>query len=109
MATALLSPPRLTSHPPTHPSNRPAILLDEPTSGLDATMALSVMRVLHQQAKAGRMVALTIHQPRAAIFGLFDDILVLAGGEGEKKERGGEVGAGVRACAGACRLCWLLA
>lgn len=33
-----------------------AILLDEPTSGLDATMALSVMRVLHSQAKAGRMV-----------------------------------------------------
>lgn len=42
-------------------------------------MALSVARVLHRQAAAGRLVALTIHQPRAGIFSLFDDVLVMSG------------------------------
>lgn len=76
-------------HHPCPPPPPPAAPQDEPTSGLDATMALSVMRVLHLQARAGRMVALTIHQPRAAIVALFDDMLVLAGGS-----KGGRAGAG---------------
>lgn len=48
------------------------ILLDEPTSGLDASMALTTCRVLRRLANNGRLVALTIHQPRSAIWQLFD-------------------------------------
>lgn len=59
------------------------IFLDEPTSGLDARGALVIMRAMKKIASTGRTVCATIHQPSAAVFEMFDDLLLL--------KRGGEV------------------
>jgi ABC-type multidrug transport system ATPase subunit/ABC-type multidrug transport system permease subunit len=61
----------------------PSILFaDEPTSGLDARSAAVVMRAVRAGVDAGRTVVCTIHQPSAAVFASFDDLLLLkAGGE----------------------------
>ena len=65
---ALLSVPRL-------------LLADEPTSGLDAAAALRVVLQLRSIARARQLpAALTLHQPRAAIFHALDDVLLLAQG-----------------------------
>lgn len=59
----------------------PAILLlDEPTSGLDSTSALKLIELLAVLARGNRTIVTTIHQPRAEIIELFDDLLLL--GEG---------------------------
>jgi ABC-type multidrug transport system ATPase subunit len=60
----------------------PAVLfLDEPTSGLDSFAALSVMGYLQKMARgAGQVVISTIHQPRAAIWQMFDTMTLLANG-----------------------------
>ena len=56
-------------------------LLDEPTSGLDSAASLRLVQRLSHIAKAGRRtVATTIHQPRADIFELFDQLLLLGNG-----------------------------
>jgi ABC-type multidrug transport system ATPase subunit/ABC-type multidrug transport system permease subunit len=60
---------------------RPSLLLlDEPTSGLDATTARALVRSLQQLARRGRSVAVVIHQPRTAIYGMFDRLLLLSRG-----------------------------
>jgi ABC-type multidrug transport system ATPase subunit/ABC-type multidrug transport system permease subunit len=53
------------------------VVLDEPTSGLDSFIALSVIEILHDLAKEGRTVILSIHQPTARMLRYFSDILVL--------------------------------
>mmetsp|Transcript_19538 Transcript_19538/g.32134 ORF Transcript_19538/g.32134 Transcript_19538/m.32134 type:complete len:825 (-) Transcript_19538:38-2512(-) len=53
------------------------ILLDEPTSGLDAFGSLKLVQVLRNLADDGRTIACTIHQPRADIFNLFDNLLLI--------------------------------
>jgi len=53
------------------------ILLDEPTSGLDAYGSLKLVSVLRKLADEGRTIACTIHQPRADIFNMFDNLLLL--------------------------------
>ncbi|XP_065829941.1 broad substrate specificity ATP-binding cassette transporter ABCG2-like [Oscarella lobularis] len=59
----------------------PSVLfLDEPTTGLDAFTAASVMRLLHQLSRRGRTIVFSIHQPRYAIFKLFDDLTLLGNG-----------------------------
>ncbi|KAF6265203.1 P-loop containing nucleoside triphosphate hydrolase protein [Scenedesmus sp. NREL 46B-D3] len=60
----------------------PSILfLDEPTSGLDSFAALSVMSHLQGLAHAsGKAVVAAIHQPRSAIWSLFDKVTLLASG-----------------------------
>ncbi|WIA12631.1 hypothetical protein OEZ85_006286 [Tetradesmus obliquus] len=60
----------------------PAVLfLDEPTSGLDSFAALSVMSHLQGMARgSGCIVISTIHQPRDAIWEMFDKVTLLAGG-----------------------------
>ncbi|WIA10023.1 hypothetical protein OEZ85_010235 [Tetradesmus obliquus] len=60
----------------------PSILfLDEPTSGLDSFAALSVMSHLQGLAHASRKaVVAAIHQPRSAIWSLFDKVTLLASG-----------------------------
>lgn len=59
----------------------PSILfLDEPTSGLDSRGAMVVMRAMKRIADTGRTVCATIHQPSAAVFELFDDLLLLKKG-----------------------------
>ncbi|RXH81071.1 hypothetical protein DVH24_004985 [Malus domestica] len=48
------------------------LLLDEPTSGLDTLRNIS---------RDGRIVICSIHQPSIDVFNLFDDLLLLEGGE----------------------------
>jgi ABC-type multidrug transport system ATPase subunit len=54
----------------------PAVLfLDEPTSGLNSFAALSVMSHLQGMARgSGRIIISTIHQPRSAIWEMFDRV-----------------------------------
>lgn len=61
-----------------HPS---LLLIDEPTSGLDSYASLSVMAYLKALAHSGsRTVVVSIHQPRSAIWSMFDSCLLLAQG-----------------------------
>jgi ABC-type multidrug transport system ATPase subunit len=51
------------------------VFLDEPTSGLDSFAALTVMGYLKCMARdAGHVVIASIHQPRSAIWTLFDKV-----------------------------------
>jgi ABC-type multidrug transport system ATPase subunit len=51
------------------------MFLDEPTSGLDSFAAWNVMRTLHQLAHAGgHTVVASLHQPRAAIWAMCDQV-----------------------------------
>eukprot|EP01041_Mallomonas_annulata_P000442 gene442-792_t len=56
------------------------VLLDEPTSGLDAFQAQSVMEAMRMMSNKGKVILAAIHQPRAAIFEMFDQLLILAEG-----------------------------
>lgn len=60
----------------------PTVLLaDEPTSGLDACAAKVVLEVLSGYRRNHYMsVICTIHQPRTAIWKLFDNVLLLSKG-----------------------------
>lgn len=63
-------------------SNPSVLFLDEPTSGLDAFTALNLVKLLRRMAKeTGMTMVCTIHQPRIAIFNLFDHLLLLGQGE----------------------------
>ena len=61
-------------------SNPPILFLDEPTSGLDAFQSLAVMQALKDLAQTGRTIVTVIHQPRAAIYDLVDDLTLLSEG-----------------------------
>lgn len=56
------------------------ILLDECTSGLDSFQALRVCTTIKRLATAGRTVVSSVHQPRSAIYQLFDDVVILSEG-----------------------------
>lgn len=43
-------------------------------------MAQTIIKVLKKQANKGKAILCTIHQPSSALFGLFDQILVMAEG-----------------------------
>ena len=59
----------------------PSILfLDEPTSGLDSFAANKLVKLLIQQARAGKTVIATIHQPNSSTFAIFDRLLLLMDG-----------------------------
>ncbi|KAK3303722.1 uncharacterized protein B0T15DRAFT_560977 [Chaetomium strumarium] len=58
-----------------------AIFLDEPTSGLDSTAASSIMGMLKAITRLGITVVVIIHQPRAEIFDMIDDLILLANGQ----------------------------
>ncbi|VVB00574.1 unnamed protein product [Arabis nemorensis] len=61
---------------------KPSLLfLDEPTSGLDSASAFFVVQILRNIASSGKTVISSIHQPSGEVFGLFDDLLLLSGGE----------------------------
>nr|GMD57073.1 ABC transporter G family member 17-like [Ipomoea batatas] len=59
----------------------PLLFLDEPTSGLDSTSAHSVIEKVHDIARAGSTVILTIHQPSSRIQLLLDHLIILARGQ----------------------------
>lgn len=61
-------------------ANPSVLFLDEVTTGLDATSAFQLIRTLKTLARRGRTIIVTIHQPRSEIWGLFDNLLLLAGG-----------------------------
>lgn len=62
-------------------SNPSTLLLDEPTSGLDAASTLRIVQVLRNMTRTYRTtIALTIHQPRAEVFELFDSLILLGSG-----------------------------
>lgn len=55
---------------------------DEPTSGLDTYSSLQVMQKIKSLTNNGKNSAIiSIHQPRAAIYKLFDEITILAEGK----------------------------
>eukprot|EP00879_Flechtneria_rotunda_P017044 GHRR01017850.1.p1 GENE.GHRR01017850.1~~GHRR01017850.1.p1 ORF type:complete len:820 (+),score=223.92 GHRR01017850.1:95-2554(+) len=57
------------------------VFLDEPTSGLDSFAALTVMGYLKRMARdSGHVVIASIHQPRSAIWSMFDKVTLLASG-----------------------------
>ncbi|KAJ0508573.1 putative ABC-type maltose transporter [Helianthus annuus] len=56
------------------------LLLDEPTSGLDSTSATKLIQILRENAKLGRTIVTTIHQPSSKVFHMFDKILLLSEG-----------------------------
>ncbi|RHY67083.1 hypothetical protein DYB34_007384 [Aphanomyces astaci] len=54
------------------------LILDEPTSGLDSTSSLLLVQMLASLAnQQGLTVVSTIHQPRAEIFDLFHDVVLM--------------------------------
>ncbi|MCF8361497.1 MAG: ATP-binding cassette domain-containing protein [Prolixibacteraceae bacterium] len=56
----------------------PSILfVDEPTSGLSSIDSETVMLLLKQQARKGKLIFVNIHQPSSAIFKLFDKLWIL--------------------------------
>jgi ATP-binding cassette subfamily G (WHITE) protein 1 len=59
----------------------PLLFLDEPTSGLDSTTSFQLGKLLRNLANAGHTVIATVHQPSAALFRLFDNVVVLSAGE----------------------------
>uniref|UniRef100_A0A1I8GFM7 ABC transporter domain-containing protein n=1 Tax=Macrostomum lignano TaxID=282301 RepID=A0A1I8GFM7_9PLAT len=67
------------------------LLLDEPTSGLDASLAHSIVRLLHDWATSNNRIVITsIHQPSSHIYHVFDDVLLLVDGHvcyrGQRKD-----------------------
>jgi len=56
------------------------IILDEPTSGLDSFTAEILVDLLIQQAKKGRTIIATIHQPSTSIFKKFNKLILLSEG-----------------------------
>ncbi|POR34879.1 ABC transporter G family member 11 [Tolypocladium paradoxum] len=56
------------------------LFLDEPTSGLDSQSAFNIVRFLKKLAAAGQAILCTIHQPNAALFEMFDRLLLLQRG-----------------------------
>ncbi|KAJ8900428.1 hypothetical protein K2173_025205 [Erythroxylum novogranatense] len=57
------------------------LFLDEPTSGLDSTSAHSVIEKVHNIARSGSTVILTIHQPSSRVQLLLDHLIILARGQ----------------------------
>ena len=49
-------------------------------SGLDAKKAMQLVSISRKMANEGRIVALTIHQPRPEIFCMFDRVILLCAG-----------------------------
>ena len=57
------------------------LILDEPTSGLDSAAAAAIITLLKSiAAKCSAAIVCTIHQPSAAVFSAFSQVLVLSEG-----------------------------
>ena len=57
-------------------TNPKILFLDEPTTGLDASTALSVLQLCKKLSKKMTII-MTIHQPRACIWELFDHAVIM--------------------------------
>jgi ABC-type multidrug transport system ATPase subunit len=56
------------------------LVLDEPTTGLDSFTAFALLETLSRLAKRGRVVILSIHQPRSDAFAIFNKVTLLSAG-----------------------------
>lgn len=61
-------------------THRTLLFLDEPTSGLDGQSSFMILQFLKTLAAHGQSILCTIHQPSAALFAEFDQLLLLKGG-----------------------------
>lgn len=61
-------------------TRRTLLFLDEPTSGLDGQSSFMILQFLKTLASHGQSILCTIHQPSAALFAEFDQLLLLKGG-----------------------------
>jgi ABC-type multidrug transport system ATPase subunit len=61
-------------------TNPSILFLDEPTSGLDSFNAQKIVKLLNKQAKLGKTIIATIHQPNSETFQSFDRLLLLMEG-----------------------------
>ena len=58
------------------------LLLDEPTSGLDSFTAQNLVSTLANLAhEGGKLVLMSVHQPRSDIVNMLDKIGILTGGQ----------------------------
>ncbi|ESO86760.1 hypothetical protein LOTGIDRAFT_128361 [Lottia gigantea] len=57
------------------------LILDEPTTGLDSFTARYLTKNINDISRAGKLVLMTIHQPRSDIFQYFDQVAILCQGE----------------------------
>ena len=65
----------------TEDSDKPlTIFADEPTSGLDDFQAKNIMQLLRELADDGNTVVCAIHQPRASVMAMFDELTLLSEG-----------------------------
>ncbi|KAF2285982.1 hypothetical protein GH714_009348 [Hevea brasiliensis] len=71
--------------------NPSLLFLDEPTSGLDSTTAQRIVSTVWEQAKGGRTIVMTIHQPSSRLFYMFDKVLLLSDGNPLYFGKGSEV------------------
>ncbi|KAF2314297.1 hypothetical protein GH714_025147 [Hevea brasiliensis] len=71
--------------------NPSLLFLDEPTSGLDSTTAQRIVSIVWEQAKVGRTIITTIHQPSSMLFYMFDKGLLLSDGNPLYFGKGSEV------------------
>ncbi len=58
-------------------SNPHVIFCDEPTSGLDAFTAEIIVKILNWEARKGKIVIATIHQPSSSIYSQFDSLMLM--------------------------------
>ena len=56
------------------------ILLDEPTSGLDSFKALEIVKLMRDQARKGKTLISTIHQPGSEAYKIFDRLILMCDG-----------------------------
>nr|QNH67908.1 ATP-binding cassette transporter subfamily G-like protein 9 [Brachionus rotundiformis] len=62
-------------------TNPPLLFCDEPTSGLDAYMAIGLVEVMAEQARLGKTIICTIHQPSTQIYEKFNVLCLLSEGQ----------------------------
>ena len=60
--------------------SHPILFLDEPTTGLDSFASVELMETLKTLSRQGKLIIIAIHQPRYAIYKLFDSITLLSQG-----------------------------
>jgi ABC-type multidrug transport system ATPase subunit/pSer/pThr/pTyr-binding forkhead associated (FHA) protein len=70
------------------------LFLDEPTSGLSSSDSFKVVKHLYDLARGGKTIMMTIHQPSAAIYRLFDHLVMISRDAKEKLPAGVTPGPG---------------